>query len=737
MKFSSLSDYVSMVCTIWILALIPRANAALNLVGLYPANGAVNICPDTHLQITFDAVPAFTNFGQIVIYTAAGVPVDTNDMTLTTTNATAYNYQTRKIGPPTTANYNVYPIIVNGTTATIYPHAGVLANNQTYYVTITAGLFTNKVSGGFAGMADSSTWSFTTKASRPPAGTNYLVVATDNSGDFDTVQGALDFLPSANSQHVLVFIRKGVYQEVIYVNGKNNLTFRGEDRKLTLIAYPNNNNLNNGSSTRTMINVNASDIAMENLTLTNSTPYGGSQAEALRVSGVRFIFNNGDLDSFQDTFLINSAGHYAYFYNSHIQGDTDFIWDDGAVVFQNCEIEAMHAGYNCQMRTPDAVHYGADFLDCSLTKASSFTGHYLNRIDPSVYPYSAAAYINCKMDTHIAPAGWLLNNFTTPTNNLRFWEYQSTDLNSNLLNVSQRAAFSMQLNATQAALMRNLTNVFGWLPQLAPNIIGQPTNQTVAVSNSATFVVSATGIQTTNPANAGGASIIVPLCYQWFKNGTNLITGATNATFTITTAQHTDIGTYSVTVSNIAGVVTSSIVTLAVTGDLPPVANPATYYRNAGFPLQIAIVNLATNWSDPDGDNVTLTGVNNSTNGATVTTDGTNVYYSSTNNVTDQFTYAISDGYGGTTNGVVNVLIMPGSTNFNITGTVVNEDGSVTLNFAGVPSYTYWLEVATNLVPPVDWEPISTNAAGTNGLWQFIDAQATNVSQKFYRVVQP
>ena len=496
--------------------------------------------------------------------------MDTNDLTLTTSTTTAFNYQSRKIGPPTTANYNVYPVIVNGSTATIYPHAGVLANNQTYYVNITAGLFTNRTSGGYAGMTDSSTWSFTTKVSRPPAGTNYLVVAADNSGDFDTVQGALDFLPSANSQHVLVFIRKGVYQEVIYVNGKNNLTFRGEDRKLSLIAYPNNNNLNNGSSTRTMINVNASDIAMENLTLTNSTPYGGSQAEALRVSGVRFIFNNGDLDSFQDTFLINSAGHYAYFYNSHIQGDTDFIWDDGAVVFQNCEIEAMHAGYNCQMRTPDAVHYGADFLDCSLTKASSFTGHYLNRIDPSVYPYSAAAYINCKMDTHIAPAGWLLNNFTTPTNNLHFGNTKARISTAICLTSASAPAFSMQLNNAQATLTRNLTNVFGWLPQLAPNIIGQPTNQTVAVSNSATFVVSATGIQTTNPITAGGASIIVPLNYQWFKNGTNLIMGATNASYAVTNAEHKDIGSYSVMVSNIAGIVTSTMVTLAVTGNSPP-----------------------------------------------------------------------------------------------------------------------------------------------------------------------
>ena len=616
--------------------LVWSARAALNVVGLFPPNGATNVCPDSHLQITFDAIPTVVTNGQIMIYTAAAVPVDTNDLSLGLT-------QTRKIGPPTAANYVVYPVIVNGNTATIYPHTGTLAYNQTYYVTITPGIFSNSISGAFAGISDANTWQFTTKSAPPSAGTNYLVVAADESGDFATVQGALDFLPSNNSQHTLLLVRKGIYQEVIYVNKKSNLTFRGEDRKQTLITYPNNNNLNpGGSSVRTMINVNADDIAMENLTLTNSTPHGGSQAEALRVSGQRFILNNADLDSYQDTFLINSMGHYAYIYNCHVQGDTDFIWNDGTVVFQSCEIKAMNPGYNCQMRTSAGSYYGADFLDCSLTKAYNFTGHYLNRIDPNVYPFSAAAYINCKMDTHIAAAGWLLNNLTatSPTNQLRFWEYQSTDLNGNPLDVSHRIQPSIQLSAAQATAMRNLTNVFGWLPQLAPNIISQPTNEMVAAGGNATFSVNATGIETANPATNGGASLILPPAYQWLKNDTAL-TGATNSALTITNAQRSDMAIYSVVVTNLAGSVTSSLATLTVTG-------------------------LATGFVEVN----------------------------------------------------------------------TGADGSLVLNFAGLPNTTYSLEAATSLAPPVDWLPIATNITDAGGLWQFTDSQTTNYPVRFYRAVQ-
>ncbi len=578
--------------------LVHPARASLNAVSLFPPNGATNVCPDTHLQITFDAAPAVTN-GQIIIYTGSGVPVDTNDLSLG-------NIERRKIGGSGAANYYVYQVIATGNMATIYPHTGVLAYNQTYYVTITPGTFTNKTSGAFAGISDPNTWRFTTKPSGPPAGTNDLEVAADDTGDFATLQGALDFLPSGNTQPVLIRVRDGIYQEIVYVNNKNAITVRGESRHGTVITYPNNNNLNNGSSTRTLCDVVGNDDAFENLTLSNSTPHGGSQAEALRVSGQRFIFNYGDLDSYQDTFLINNAGHYAYFYNSHIQGDTDFIWDDGAVVFQSCEIEAMNAGYNCQMRTPDANHYGAVFLDCSLTRAYAFTGHYLNRIDPNAYPYSAVAYINCKMDAHIAPAGWLLNNLTStsPTNQLRFWEYQSTDLNGNLLDVSRRIPPSIQLTAVQAAAMRNLTNVFGWLPQLAPNIIGQPTNETAAAGGTVTFTVNATGIETANPTTAGDASIIVPLSYQWLKNGT-VLTDATNSTLTITNVQRSDVANYSVVVTNLAGSVTSSVAALTVTGlstafiGEVPGTNGSFVLNFAGLPDTDYRLEVATNLSPP------------------------------------------------------------------------------------------------------------------------------------------
>jgi len=188
-------------------------------------------------------------------------------------------------------------------------------------------------------------------------------------------------------------------------------------------------------------------------------------------------------------------------------------------------------------------------------------------------------------------------------------------------------------------------------------------------------------------------------------------------------------------VSNVAGVVTSTVATLTYTGNVNPVANPASVSRNAGFNLKIAIAALG--WTDADGDALSFTTIS-STNGATITYDANFIYYTDPNNVGDEIDYTISDGNGGTASNFITVLINAASTNqtVNIVSQTLNGDGSITLQFAGIPFYTYWVEATTNLVTPV-WVPISTNTAGPNGQWSFTDTNATNYPSRFYRTQKP
>ncbi len=580
-------------------ALLPCSNlfAALNATTLFPANGATNVCVDTFLRITFDAPPAYRTTGTIKIYSSSDDSVvDTLDMIQTSTSGNTQGTQSRTIAGTT---YNTYPVILSSNVATIFPHLGVLTTNKSYYVKIDPGTFTNSSSGAYAGITNKTNWTFTTKAVNPPGNATNFTLAVDGSGDFCTVQGLIDFLPNGNTQPRLVYMKKGLYQEINRLNGKHNITFRGEDRKETIICYTNNVRVNSG--TRYMFYITANDIAFDNLTITNaSIKLSSNQAEAVNVNGARCIFNNMTLCSFQDTLEVQDSGNQSYFYNSLVQGDTDFIWGVGTVMFKNCEIRAANKGHNCQMRT-DTNHYGAVFVDCSLTKGANFTGHNLGRMPGSASNpglFGNVLYINCRMDTHISPVAWDQGGFSP--DNVRWWEYQSVDMTgTNLVDVSQRASFSKQVNAAVALPLREATNVFGtisstntplgngWQPKLAPNILTQPTNKTVNAGQSATFVVTATGIP--DPT------------YRWQKNGTD-VPGGTNATLIVSNAQAN--ATYTVVVSNTAAAVTSSNAVLTVNGGSTAPSFGSASYGGGQFQFG-ANVTTGTNYTVEASTNMT------------------------------------------------------------------------------------------------------------------------------------
>jgi len=139
------------------------------------------------------------------------------------------------------------------------------------------------------------------------------------------------------------------------------------------------------------------------------------------------------------------------------------------------------------------------------------------------------------------------------------------------------------------------------LASLAPSVTSQPGDQTVAVGQSASFSISAIG------AN--------PLFYQWRQSGTN-VSGATQAGYSIVSAQLTNAGPYDVVITNSAGSVTSSVATLTVR-----------------TPLNLTWLGLASsNWNTNDVDWVTDTSVNTAyTPGDNVTFDNSGSAASSVN----------------------------------------------------------------------------------------------------------
>ena len=424
--------------------------SSMHATSFGPANWAAGVCNDTSLFVNFDQPPVAGTSGRIQVVNSKGAVVDVIDM--------SSSPQSKTIGGTTFA---YVPVLVSGNTATILLHQS-LPFNDYYYVTMDPGVITDASGAPFNGIAAGDLWAFQTRAAAPQPGTASLAVAADGSGDFCTVQSAIDFVPAGNTKPVTITVAPGNYNEIVYVNSqKPFLTVRGADRNLTVIQYPNNNSLNPSTTGRPTFGVDAPDFTLENLTVWNTTPKGGSQAEAFRGNNARILLNRVNLKSYQDTLLLQGGGFVT---DSYIEGDVDFMWGTGPVFIQNSELKALSSsGYYTQIRNGQG-QFGFVYVNNRLTGATGVTGMYLGRIDPTVFPYSQVVYINNAMGPDVAPVGWLLNNATTAPN-VQFEEYRSTDLNGAPLDVSQRATFSRQLTAAQAAQLSDPANVLaGWVP---------------------------------------------------------------------------------------------------------------------------------------------------------------------------------------------------------------------------------------------------------------------------------
>jgi pectin methylesterase-like acyl-CoA thioesterase len=440
------------------------------------ASGNADACVDTPLTITFPAPPTLGTTGSITVHNADGSVADTIDL------ADPASF-TETVGGATDAAgnlhyFNYFPVIITGDTATIYLHHE-LAYGHAYYVTADPTVFAGV---GFTGISDPRAWRFSTTHRRPAHGARVITVDANGHGDFCTVQGAINAVPANNTIPRLIKVSSGTYTELDWVApDKPGITVQGAGQASTTIEYANNNTLNSANTTdicarqaipvhddyncwRSNFSVEANDFTLEDLTLLNTTPFGGSQAEAFRGNADQITLNRVSLISHQDTIRLQGLG---YVTNSFIEGDVDFTWGVGTVFWTHDQLESDAAGYITQVRNP-AGQNGYVFYADTLTAAPGVADGsvYLGRIDPTVYPYSQAVYIDTEMGAQINPAGWLLNNADCSAGaDLQFWEYGSTDLSGQPVDTSQRLPCSLQLTAAQAAQWSDPAFVLGgWVP---------------------------------------------------------------------------------------------------------------------------------------------------------------------------------------------------------------------------------------------------------------------------------
>jgi pectin methylesterase-like acyl-CoA thioesterase len=296
---------------------------------------------------------------------------------------------------------------------------------------------------------------FTTMERKQPEAKLYdAVVAQDGSGDYRTLQEAIDAAPEGRGTPWLIFVKNGQYQEHIDIPAKKPcLHIIGQDRDKTVVM---DNRLSGGENAYSVdpgatVVVKGANTFFENITLENS--YGhekqaGPQALALNTVADRVVLNNVALLSYQDTWITTSTSNNRhYIKNSLIEGAVDFIYNSGNVYLDGdtLEINRPSGGYIVAPSHAADVKWGYVFQNNVLRARPgvNVTDVWLGR---PWHNQPKTVFINLQTYINIPAKGWYNTMGGLPA----LWaEYNTVDKDGNPVDLSQRESYYYYMNGDE------------------------------------------------------------------------------------------------------------------------------------------------------------------------------------------------------------------------------------------------------------------------------------------------
>ncbi|WP_250034442.1 pectinesterase family protein [Paractinoplanes maris] len=326
-------------------------------------------------------------------------------------------------------------------------------------------------------------------ASAAPAGHRAdVVVAADGSGDFTSVQEAVD---AADGSPFVIGVRPGTYRgRVVVPADRPFVTVAGLGRRPqdVVIADDRANGTPHpdggtwGTSGSASVTVDGAGFRAHNLTFANlfdeaaHPEITGRQAVAVLTRADRVAFSRVRFLGNQDTLYANSTSAAtvarAYFRDCHIEGDVDFIFGRATAVFDRCRVHSLDrqstpAGYVTAPSTDIANPHGFLFTRCAFTTdAPPATVFFGRPWHPSQDPDAIGQTIirDSRIDVHIGATAW--SDFGTwPWRAARFGEFRN--FGPGALVTQDRP----QLTAAEAAtrtIPAFLRGTDGWAPDRRP-----------------------------------------------------------------------------------------------------------------------------------------------------------------------------------------------------------------------------------------------------------------------------
>ncbi|MFB9075888.1 pectinesterase family protein [Flavobacterium procerum] len=301
-----------------------------------------------------------------------------------------------------------------------------------------------------------------------------LTVAQDGSGDFKTIQEAINNVKDNSEKRVIITIKSGKYIEKLEIPAsKPFITLKGIDRNKTIISFddysgkplrePDSSGKKEfGTGTSYSFLIKGNDCTLENLTVENTAGRVG-QAVALHIKSDRVTVKNCNLLGNQDTLYLSEEKTRIYFENCFINGTTDFIFGAATAYFYKCTIESLVNSYITAASTPKGQAYGFVFTDCKLTaNDKSVDKVFLGR---PWRPYAQTVFINTDLGSHIIPEGWnawIDTRFPDKDKTAYYAEYGSNGASAK--DLGQRVSWSHQLKKEEIKKYNKDLVLNGWNP---------------------------------------------------------------------------------------------------------------------------------------------------------------------------------------------------------------------------------------------------------------------------------
>lgn len=298
-----------------------------------------------------------------------------------------------------------------------------------------------------------------------------LTVAQDGSGDYKTIQEAVDAVPKKNASRFVIHVKAGTYKEnVVLDKSKWNVMMYGDGKTNTIVSG--SRNFVDGTptfSTATFAVAGKGFIAKD-MAFVNTAGAAKHQAVAFRSGSDLSVISNCAFDAFQDTLYAHS--NRQFFRDCDITGTIDFIFGNSAVVFQNCNIQPrqpMDRQFNtitAQGKKDPNQNTGISIQKCHITANGDVTAPtYLGR---PWKDYSTTVVMQSTIDSSLNPKGWTewVTN-VDPPRTIFYGEYQNSGPGSSTAQRIAWAGYKSALTVAEAGKFTVGSFIQGndWLPQ--------------------------------------------------------------------------------------------------------------------------------------------------------------------------------------------------------------------------------------------------------------------------------